>query len=425
MLTGLVVTAGLASVIFCSPPNIVLLSVDTLRADHLGCYGYEYDTSPAIDQFARDSLVFEDCTCEVPLTNPSFGSMLSSLYPRMTGTTRNGLKMPDTVPLIAERFRNAGYQTGCVQSNWTLKARLSGLDRGFDVYDDDFHEKRWGFIKPERYADDVTDQAIDLLRKCDPKKPFFFWIHYSDPHAPYRFHKDFNPQDKSPFWLKSAHKVRVKYDSEIAYTDAHIARLLDALPTKNTIVVFTADHGESLYEHDYLGHGRRIYQDNMHVPLIVRRPGIAPGRTTTPVRVLDIGPTLLAFAGLKPAPGMLGKDLMAGANAGTPARVIETYGGAVPKIPGAKAVMADRGPMRQGVIREGWKLILGGGGAQLYYLPDDPGEENNLAAENPERVEALSKIVETWDQQYPHGTTQASALSTDDLEALKSLGYLE
>jgi len=337
MFAGFVFVAGLAAAVFGAPPNIVLLSVDTLRADHLGCYGYEHNTSPAIDRFAREGLVFEDCTCEVPLTNPSFGAMLSSLYPRMTGTTRNGLKMPDAVPLIAELFKNAGYHTGCVQSNWTLKAKLSALDRGFDFYDDDFHEKRWGIIKPERYADDVTDRAIALLEKHTPDKPFFFWIHYSDPHAPYRFHKDFNPQNKRTFWRDNEDKVKIKYDSEIAYTDAHIARLLKALPAENTVVLFTADHGESLYEHNYLGHGRRIYQDNLHVPLIVRGPGIAPGRIATPVRILDIGPTLLAFAGLRPAPGMLGKDLM-GPSWGSafPGRVIETTAGPCRKSRGQR-----------------------------------------------------------------------------------------
>ena len=408
-----------------APPNVVFLSVDTLRADHLGCYGYAYDTSPALDQMAKESLLFEDCVCEVPLTNPSFSSMLSSLYPRMIGETRNGLRMPDSVPLITERFKAAGYQTMCVQSNWPLKGHLSHLDRGFDVYQDNFHKRRWGLMSSERVAEDVTNIALELLEARDAAKPFFFWVHYSDPHAPYKFHKDFNPHGKRAWRFKNPEMVRVKYDSEIAYTDAHIARLLEALPRNNTVILFAADHGESLFEHNYLGHGRRIYQDNLHIPLVIRAPGLAPGRTRVPARGVDVGTTLLALAGLTPAPGMLGKNLL---EAGVPdarIRVIETYGGAAPKLPGVKAFLAGSGPMRQGVLCKGWKLILGGDAPELFYLPDDPGEENDLAGKNPDRVKELTQYVEAWNKQHPRGRSRHATLSDDDIQALKSLGYLE
>lgn len=178
--------------VFAAPPNVVLVSVDTLRADHLGCYGYPHATSPNIDKLAETGLLFEDCVCQVPLTNPSFSAVMTSRYPRTTGATRNGIPTPQNVPTVAQRFREAGYQTLCVQSNWPLKAHLSGLDQGFDVYDDDFHTRRWGILKTERRADEVTRLAKDLLARRDPAKPFFMWVHYSDPHAPYLFHKDRN-----------------------------------------------------------------------------------------------------------------------------------------------------------------------------------------------------------------------------------------
>jgi len=414
-----------------APPDVVLLSVDTLRADYLGCYGYPQDSSPHLDQFAKGALVFEDCVCEVPLTNPSFGAMLSSLYPRTTGTTRNGLRMPDSVPLVPERFKAAGYQTLCVQSNWTLKGRLSGLDRGFDVYEDDFHQKRWGFMKAERLAEDVTDIALKLLAERDPARPLFAWIHYSDPHSPYRFNKDHNPLGKRPFWLDGTQKVRVKYASEVAYADYHIGRLLDALPQKNTAILFVADHGESLYEHDYLGHGRRIYHDNLHVPLMIRAAGVQPGRTSVPARVLDVGPTLLGLAGLPPLPGTRGANVldaeMGVSNDLVPSRVrvVETYGGAVPKIPGAKAVMAGRAPIRQGVVVQGWKLILGGSGPELFSLPQDPYELDNLASDMPGKVAELARIIDAWDKRYGHAQGSEAALSKDDIKALESLGYLD
>jgi arylsulfatase A-like enzyme len=413
---------------FCQnnpPRNVVFLSVDTLRADRLGCYGYPLPTSPNIDNFASQAMLFEDCICEVPLTSPSFCSMHSSNFPRMTATTRNGLPISESVPLVAEVFQAAGYHTFCVQSNWTLKAKLSGLQRGFDVYEDDFHQKRWGLIKPERDGDDVSRIALDLLKKRDMNKPFFAWIHFSDPHAPYKMHKGFNPAGKKQFNVgKKKKKVRTRYDSEVAFTDAEIAKVLAALP-ENTAVLFVGDHGESLYEHDYLGHGRRIYQTGMHVPLIVHAPGLKPGRTARPARGIDIGPTLLGLASLPRIPGMLGLDLLNDPPPPTRPRVIETYGGAVPHLPGAKAIMADAAPQWQGVLLDGWKLLQSPKSTELYYLPDDPQELNNLADTSPEHVTRLNALITQWDTATVHAEEGEQTLSEEDIEALKGLGYIE
>jgi len=405
-------------------PNVVLLSVDTLRADHLGCYGYEHATTPAIDAFAKTGLLFEDLVCEVPLTSPSFCSMFSSRYPRMTGTTRNGLRMPAEVPLITEQFQKAGYETFCVQSNWTLKTKLSALDRGFGRYDDDFHKKRWGIIKAERTADEVARIALEMLESRDPAKPFFAWIHFTDPHAPYTFHNKFNPQGERPFGARRDEKVSIRYDSEIAFCDAEIAKVIAALP-ENTAVLFTADHGESLWEHDYLGHGRRIYQPGLQIPLIIRAPGLAAGRTRVPARAIDLGTTLLGFAGLPPAEGMLGVDLLAAPPTVDRVRVVETYGGAVPNLPGAKAVMADASPMRQGVLLEGWKLILDGRHTELFDLTRDPEELHDLSTKHPEKVEALRAHIIQWDAATERVRPGEEDLSEEDMRALDALGYVD
>ena len=405
-------------------PNLVLISVDTLRADRLGFYGYERPTSPNLDRLAAESLVFDDCLCEVPITNPSFGAMMTSQFPRTTGTTRNGLKMPEQVPTVAEQFQQAGYFTFCVQSNWTLKRKLSGLDRGFEVYDDDFHTGRWGVFKAERYADEVTRRAVKLLEHRDTSKPFFCWIHYSDPHAPYRFHRQFNP-DGAPHRLRNhVDEVRMKYDSEVAFTDYHIGELLKHLPEEDTYIVFVADHGESLYEHDYLGHGRRIYHTELRIPLFIHGPDITPRRTSVPARGIDIGPTLLRLAKLSVPPSMLGLDLLSPDLPQERVRIVETYGGAVPHIPGARSIMAGRPPMRQGVVWNGWKLILGGPRTELYHLADDPCETKNLANEQPERVHELSKWIGDWDRRTPRGKALEVELSPDDIDALKAGGYL-
>lgn len=419
-----VVCLGLAPGVHAAPLNVVLLSVDTLRADHLGCYGYKKPTSPNLDAFAEGALLFEDAVCEVPLTAPSFGSMLTSRPPRMNGTTRNGLRLPEGLQTVPQLFQAAGYATIAVQSNWTAKAKLSGIERGFDAYDDDFHEKRWGLIKPERSGGEVTRLALEFLAKRDTSKPFFAWIHYSDPHAPYANHKGFDVWGKRLSQLDKVQKVRAKYDSEIAFVDAELAKVLAALP-ENTAVVFVGDHGESLYEHDYLGHGRRIYQDNMHIPFIVRAPGVAPGRSAAPVRGIDVGTTLLGLAGLSPVETMLGLNVLRAPIPEDRVRIFETYGGAVPKLPGVKAMMTDRGPMRQGVLLQGWKLIVDGKREELFHLPKDPGELHNHAKSDADKVKELRALLTSWEVAHPRADENEQTLSEDDKEALKAFGYLE
>ena len=406
------------------PVNVVLLSVDTLRAGSLGCYGYGHATSPNIDAFAEGGVLFEDAICEVPLTNPSMGSMMSSRYPRVSGTTRNGLSMPSEVPLVPELFVGAGYETYSVQSNWTLKKKLSGLDRGFETYDENFHTKRWGVIKAERPGDEVTDIALGWLSDRNPDRPFFAWIHYSDPHAPYKMHRAFNPSGKKFRDANKEENVRIRYDSEVAYTDGEIGRLLAALPD-NTAVLFVGDHGESLFEHDYLGHGRRVYQASLHIPLIVRAPGLTGGRRSTPVRGIDVGPTLLGLAGLGKAPGMLGRDILGEVPSELAPRIVETYGGAVPKVPGVRALMANAEPMWQTIIDGGWKLIVNGRRTELYHLAVDPGEEENLARDEGGRVEILRGLLGEWDRLTERGVGGEEDLNDADIEALRSLGYID
>jgi arylsulfatase A-like enzyme len=407
-------------------PDIYLISVDTLRADHLGCYGYTLPTSPNIDRLAAESLLFEDFICEVPLTGPSFGAMMTSNYPRTTGATKNGIRIPDWAPTVAEHLKAAGYETVCVQSNWTLKSKLSGLDRGFDVYDDDMDSKRWGVLKPERLGDDVLERSLKLIEERDAAKPMFAWFHFSDPHAPYKMHSKYNPTGKRTSGMSETDSVRARYDSEIAFTDAQIAKLLEAIPTENAYVVFVGDHGESLYEHDYLGHGRRIYQTGLHVPFMIRGANIEPGRTAAPARGIDLGVTLLSLAGLDPVDGMKGLDLRDSRNVPHDrVRIVETYGGAVPQISGVREMLANKPPMRQSVLLEEWKLIELGPRTELYNISTDPGELENRAKEKPDHVAELSGLIEEWSAAHQRGDADEATLNEDDLEALESLGYLD
>jgi arylsulfatase A-like enzyme len=418
MLSALVLTACLTA------PNIVVISVDTLRADHLGFYGHPHDTSPNLDNLAEDSLVFDDMICEIPLTSPSMASMMTSRYPRMTGATRNGLPLPEDVPTAAQIFQEAGYETMCVTSNWTLKRTLSGLDRGFDVYDDSFKQKRWGILKSERDADDVSRIALDLLQKRDPSKPLFAWFHYSDPHAPYENHRKFSVSKRSDYPDDPGAKIKVRYDSEIAFTDNQIKLVLDALPKEDTYIVFIGDHGESIEEHKYLGHGRRIHQTGLHIPFMIAGPNIDAGRTDVPVRGVDLAPTLLALAQLTKLPGAVGMDVLNDDVDLSRKRVIETYGGAVPNFSVARLVMAGKNARRMGIISDGWKLITNDDEKELFDLTKDPGELNDLADTYPELAKELNDFILEWDKHIPRNA-QETDLSQEDIEALKSLGYID
>lgn len=419
-----VLATFLAAAALAAQPNVIFLSVDTLRADHLGCYGYPHNTSPNLDVMAEDAIVFENVVCEVPLTGPSFASMLTSRYPRLTGVTRNGIQLSDTIPTVAEQFSAAGYYTMCVQSNWTVKGEISGLDRGFDVYEDGFRKKRWGFLKSERTGDEVTKIALRLLKKWDRSQPLFAWIHYSDPHAPYKMHKRFKPSDSDDHPHPKGN-VAPKYDSEIAFTDFHIARLLDALPKENTVVLFVGDHGESLYEHDYLGHGRYVYQTNMRIPLMIWGTGIEPRRTGVPARGVDVGTTLLALANLPAPPGMLGTNLLERSVSDDRIRVVETYGGAVLNVPGIESIMENQGPQWQTVISGSWKLIAGKDNYKLFNLSKDPLETTDLALRFPTRTDELAQLVVEWNQTTETIAGEAAELSIEDREALEALGYID
>lgn len=408
-----------------SAPNVILISVDTLRADHLGFYGHHVPTSPNLDRLAAQSMIFDDMVCEVPLTGPSFAAMMTSRFPRATGVTRNGIRLAEDVPTTAELFAAAGYDTICVTSNWTLKSKLSGLDRGFATYDDGFKKRRWLILKSERDAEDVTDAALDYLQQRDGSRPLLAWFHYSDPHAPYKYRDGFEVASPEDFPDDPGADEKARYDSEIAYTDAQIQRVLDALPDEDTYVVFVGDHGESLREHGYLGHGRRMYQNNMRVPLFIHGPSVQPGRTSAPARGIDIGPTLLRLAGIDLDSGMVGEPLIRNEIDPERLRVVETYGGAVLNLPGAKEIMESMGPELQAVVYEGWKLIESGHEVELYYLPDDPDELNDLADTDVERVAQLRQLIASWSETVETGVSEEAELNEADVEALRSLGYVE
>ena len=272
--------------------NVVLITIDTLRADHLGCYGYRQIKTPNIDGLAADGARFDRAFAVVPVTLPSHTSILTGTYPMFSGMHDfSGNKLSPQQPTLASVLKQAGYQTGAVIGAAVLDSRF-GLNQGFDFYYDHFDFSRLdeaNLDQMERPGNIVADTALDWLAKNSQKK-FFLWMHLYDPHFPYR--------PPEPY---SREYAAQPYDGEIAFADEQVGRLIRFLKEKgiyqNTVIVLCGDHGESLGEHGEKTHGFFIYNATMHVPLIIRLP--ANGTThvvSDPVSLVDLMPTVLELS---------------------------------------------------------------------------------------------------------------------------------
>jgi choline-sulfatase len=392
-------------------PSVLLVTIDTLRADHLGCYGYRAAATPTLDGLAGRGVRFAVAVAHVPLTGPSHTSILTSRTPLGHGVRDNGsYVLPATVRSVAEDFRDAGYRTGAFVSGYPLKRRF-GLDRGFETYDDQLPRgkdaRRTAYV--ERTADRTTDAALRWLDATEPgsRAPFFLWVHYFDPHAPYEAPAEFNTRAATP------------YDGEISFVDAQLARLLHRVEASSggpPVVLVTADHGESLGEHGEDTHGIFVYDSTLRVPLLLAGPGVPVGRVAeTVARSIDVAPTLLDLAGLKAGGvGMEGRSLRAAAR-----------GESVPDLPSYAESLHPQ-------LQYGWAPLHAWRTAQyklidaprpeLYDLRSDGGEAHDRAAEHPTRVEAMRR-----DLRHAMATTApeaAQAVDAETAERLAALGYV-
>jgi arylsulfatase A-like enzyme len=289
-------------------PNVLLITVDTLRADHVSSYGYHLKTTPNIDHLASEGARFANAYSAIPLTGPSHFSIFTGRYPQEHGARINGVAVPENSKWLAlpQILRKFGYHNAAFISAWPLTARLTGLDRWFDHYDEEL-TRSYRVFTSTRFAEDVTPRVIQWL-KDKPKQPFFVWVHYFDPHEPYHLRERFAAPEKlheppagRPQPSAEMRDRIQRYDSEVGYADSYIGKLLESVDElglrDSTVVALVADHGESLGEHGYVGHGRRLSQDTVRVPMIFRYPGkIKPGQVIAEnVTLLDLTPTLLAF----------------------------------------------------------------------------------------------------------------------------------
>jgi arylsulfatase A-like enzyme len=265
-----------------TPPvrDVLLITIDTLRADSVGAYGAANAQTPALDGLARDGARFERAWAPAPITLPSHASLLSGRYPTAHGSRHNGMAVSASIPTLATALNDAGFATAAFVSAFPLDRRF-GLARGFDVYDDELPRTTDGRPLNERPGAQTVDRAIEWLRARSESR-LFLWVHLFDPHAPYG-----TPD--------AGTSVQARYAQEVTAADREVGRLLSALGDRaaSTLVVATADHGEAFGEHGETGHSIFVYDTTLRVPLVLRGPGIPPGRVVADdVSLVDVPPTL-------------------------------------------------------------------------------------------------------------------------------------
>ena len=464
-----------------APPSLILLiSIDTLRADHLGAYGYERFTSPNIDAVAREGVLFEDASAPAPWTLPSHASMLTGLYPASHRLVVNGGRLPDAVPTLAGLLEAAGYQSAAIVNSIWLKQSTFQVTRDFEK----FHHVK---SSPHRMKPNtlITDQAIEWIRDAGDRRLFLF-VHYYDVHSDYvsepRFERlfarpydgladgsgwqlflasleddfiercqtDFDekrcvfgsadvprPIDESVvrpvFSAEDAGHLIDLYDAGIRQMDTELDRLFrylaDAGLAESTLLVVTSDHGEEFLEHGGVEHLMTQYQESLHVPLIFRGPGLPAGRrVATPVSLIDIAPTILHMAQVAPPPVVDGTNLST-LWSGEPDPAFEgrfLYG----EAPGGLSFMGSPGvfPIHRSVREGRYKLVHEARDDvwALYDLVEDPGEQIDVSAREPEiearlRAEMTSRYVGRLPEIPPEERVD---LLPEDREQLKALGYI-
>ena len=445
------------------PLNILLITIDTLRADHLGCYGNSQIKTPNIDNLAKEGVRFKSVVCQAPLTGPSHVSILTGLYPHTHGVRINGYPLRDSVLTIAKILKMNKYKTaGFVSVNF-LGGDVSGLGRGFDVFD-------WP-RQIEQPAEEATQKAITWLNE-HAKDRFFVWVHYYDAHSdsipPYPYNVMYDPSYSgqvtgSPQFLDKVNNGEIKlskrdnehidalYKGEISYVDKSIGVLIEHLKDtgayKNTLIIVTADHGEAHGEHEnYFGHSLQLYDPSIMVPLIfVNRTALPSNmRVDTQVESIDIIPTALEIIGLEAPEEMEGKTLVPLIDKRKrPAVYSEKAFSETQNMRWGGLILNDNLADAEKIherVKSGkeisrcvrtprWKFILSqessGRVDELYDMKNDPEEKKNLIYENIGTADELKKDMKSWMRgEERSAPSESSPMDEKTLETLKSLGYV-
>lgn len=416
------------------PLSVVVIVVDTLRADALESHGAPAGCSPALRALAGRGCVFADAFAAAPWTGPSVAALLTGRYPDEVGVRALRDPLPASVTTLAQRFQRAGYATGSVVSN-ALAGPTYGHGKGYDFMH--FERYKEGPGDPPTFrAGAVVDAALPWLeaRLAEPERPFFLYLHTCDPHEPYlpiepfrtRFTQGHEPLEEA--WLLSqayvqprlenskVEALRAHYRGEVAAADDALGRLLARLP-QDVLVSVTSDHGEEFLEHDGLLHGHTLFQELLHVPWALAGPGVPVGRVLAPVSQVDLVPTLLDLARLAFEPsefsGRSLVPLLRGAPDGGEERALH-------------AVLEDESRRTLAVRRGRWKLIHGvsRNTTRLFDLESDPREQRDVSAEHPELArELLSLVLARAESIVPIAADEDPELAAQREAELRAIGY--
>jgi arylsulfatase A-like enzyme len=434
-IAGLLAMAAAASGCGDTRPNVLLITLDTTRADHMSCYGYSRPTTPNLDRLAERSVVYTRAISTSSWTLPAHASLFTGRFPTSHGARYDAegpLRLNSVVDgpsssyrarglvpeeiTLASLLSDAGYSTAAVVGGPWMK-RVFGLDKGFDFYDDQ------GITVDGRRAEQVTAVALEWLQSAGPG-PFFLFLNYFDPHGPYDppapYGQAFLPQASSgPEAEREAEIAR--YDGEILYMDHCIGELLDGLARlghdDDTLIVVASDHGEALWDHNLFGHGRTLFQEEIHIPLLVHDPrgDAAPGRSDAPTQLTDVMPMVL---------DRLGLELPAGVQGGLPPRtghpvIAEVYPLEVESAFGDWQALVD--------YHSGYKYLWNSRGySQLFDLRNDPRERTNLIERESARALEMQRLLESYlGSLPPPGKAVGGTVDPETRKALESLGYVD
>ncbi len=402
-------------------PNIIVITLDTTRADRMGFLGSKRGLTPNLDALAKQSAVFTHAYSHVPLTTASHASIFTGTYPQYNHVVDFGIPLSDKLPYIPDILRKSGYRTAAFVASLVLDplgGTAPGFDRGFDIYDAVFRIRPRGgdrYKTVERRASEVVNHALAWLSKR-PAGPFFLWIHLYDAHDPY------DPPE--PYKSRYASQP---YDGEIAYSDAEVGRLLNALRAQhlynNSLIAVMADHGESLGEHGENTHGVFLYDSTIRVPLLIKFPGLRPNgkQVETRVSLVDVAPTILRQAGVAVANEMQGESLLdvikpAGAQRATsldrPAYAETDY---PHRAFGWSSLRA---------LRTGKYLYIRAPQPELYNLDTDPAEKQNLTTLSKAVTDTLASQLEKFRSKTSQTLVELAKPDPEQAEKLRALGYV-
>jgi arylsulfatase A-like enzyme len=417
---------------------VLLVTIDTLRADRVGAYGAKRPVSPNLDALAARGILYEKVYAPTGTTCPSHATLFTSRSPLAHGLVRNGMVLHEEERTLPELLRDAGWQTAGFVSSYPLKRRF-GFAQGFDHYDDGFEgsdatmsDESWEGVRVEgtfdRRGSDTVDVLLAWLDARIDERPLFVWLHLFDPHSPYDAPRAFRA--RSPARADKIARETAAYEAEIAYADTQVGRAIDAFERASgleaPLLVVTSDHGEGLWDHGWPTHNRYLYEEELRVPWIAAWEGRLPAGTRVgqPAHLIDVAPTLAGWLGLDTgAVAFDGVDL-GGASGADPERSLWL------QRPYYESGRPDKGERGWGFgVRAGrWKLIEAAdeGRRELYDLEFDPGERTNLAASQPGRAEVLSRSLAAWrEAELEKARPGVLRLDAGDVEALRALGYLD